>query len=210
MVDAADPSGRRRVRRYSADAFLVESATEPAVDLLQSITLSLGSSTEAHCGENSVLVRFDPNQVEAGELANELATLTVDVSDLYSEHLTLRIRYDGPDLGEVAEATGMSVADVIELHSATTFHVAFAGFSPGFTYLTGLPEQLQLPRRANPRPSVPAGSLAIAAHYCAIYPSASPGGWHLLGTSNAELFNAHRNPPNLLRPGMTVRFEPAR
>ncbi len=146
----------------------MESASESAVDLLQSITLALGNSTEAHCGENSVLVRFDPNRTDSDALAEQLATMAVDTAQLPHEHYTLPIHYDGPDLAEVADSTGMTVSEVIALHSSTTFHVAFAGFSPGFTYLTGLPAQLQLPRRATPRPRVPAGSLAIAAHYCAI------------------------------------------
>ncbi len=198
----------RAIHRYSADSFLVECPNEEPANLLVAIDRSLGGSTEAHCGEVAVLVRFDPNQTDADTLARALAELPAIATESNLDKLTLRIRYDGPDLGDVAAATGLSVADVIELHSSATYRVAFSGFSPGFAYLVGLPAELHLPRRRSPRPKVPAGSLAIAAHYCAIYPSASPGGWHLLGTSNAELFNPNRNPPALLRPGTSIKFEP--
>jgi len=94
----------------------------------------------------------------------------------------LRAVYDGPDLEDVAARTGRSVADVCALHAAATYRVEMMGFAPGFAYLTGLPAALELPRRTTPRPRVPAGSIAIATAYTAVYPFASPGGWHLFGT----------------------------
>lgn len=202
------PSASRDIHRYSADAFLIECSGEDPADLLQAIDSSLAHRTEAHCGEASVIVRFDPASTDPAALARDLAKLRIKPQKSRIEQLSLRIRYDGADLDEVAQTIDMSVADVIALHSSTIYRVAFSGFSPGFAYLVGLPRKLHIPRRASPRPKVPAGSLAIAAHYCAIYPTASPGGWHLLGTSNAELFNPNRNPPALLRPGTTIRFVP--
>jgi KipI family sensor histidine kinase inhibitor len=86
------------------------------------------------------------------------------------------------------------------------YEVSFCGFAPGFAYLVGLPHQLHLPRRASPRTRVPAGSVAIAATYSAVYPRESPGGWHLLGTTNASMWDVSRQPPALLQPGMGVRF----
>lgn len=200
-------SPSRTIARYSEDAFLISCHSEAPADLLLSIDAALGRTVEGHCGEQTVLVRFDPSQTNADHLCASLRALRPDSRHLKSEHLTLRIRYDGPDLEHVASAANLTVEQVVALHSAPTYRVAFAGFSPGFAYLTGLPAELQLPRRSSPRPKVPAGSLAIAAHYCAIYPSTSPGGWHLLGTSNAELFNPNRNPPALLRPGTSIKFE---
>jgi len=116
------------------------------------------------------------------------------------------VRYDGDDLDEVARACGMSVDRVVDLHSSTTYTVEFCGFAPGFAYLRGLPEQLHLPRRASPRTRVPAGSVAIATTYSAIYPSESPGGWHLIGTTSLRIWDSGRTPPALLQPGTTVRF----
>jgi KipI family sensor histidine kinase inhibitor len=118
-------------------------------------------------------------------------------------------RYDGPDLAEVAAATGLSVAEVVQRHSAATYVAAFTGFAPGFAYLTGLDPALRMPRRSSPRPRVPPGSVAIADTYSAVYPRASPGGWHLLGATDAILFDASREPPALIAPGLRVRFVPA-
>ena len=117
--------------------------------------------------------------------------------------------YDGADLIEVATATGLSVDEVIERHVGATFEVALCGFAPGFAYLRGLPPELRLPRRATPRQRVPAGSVAIAAEYGAVYPAASPGGWHLLGRTERVMFDVEADQPALLRPGGAVRFEPA-
>ncbi|MBB2495459.1 5-oxoprolinase subunit PxpB [Aquipseudomonas ullengensis] len=116
--------------------------------------------------------------------------------------------YAGADLAEVASACGLSTAQVIELHSATEYRVGAIGFAPGFAYLGDLPERLALPRRATPRTRVPAGSLAIAERQTAIYPQASPGGWHLLGRCPWTLFDVQRTPPCPLALGDRVRFLP--
>lgn len=117
------------------------------------------------------------------------------------------VRYDGADLSSVAQATGLTVGEVVSLHTTAEFVVAFCGFMPGFAYLIGLPSRLWLPRRPTPRPRVPAGSVAVAAEYTAVYPGDSPGGWHLLGTTAAVMWDDDRDPPSLLAPGMRVRFE---
>lgn len=116
--------------------------------------------------------------------------------------------YDGEDLDDISAATGLTVAEVIERHAAATYRCAFCGFAPGFAYLRGLDESLHLPRRPSPRTRVPAGSVAIAAEYGAVYPSASPGGWHLLGRTNAPMWRTARRPPALVGPGSAVRFVP--
>ncbi|HRY10181.1 MAG: allophanate hydrolase subunit 1 [Actinobacteria bacterium] len=118
----------------------------------------------------------------------------------------LPAQWEGPDLRHVAETAGMSELAVIQALLDTTLTVAFCGFSPGFGYLTGLDERLHIPRRDRPRPQIPAGSIAIAAGYCAVYPTSSPGGWHLIGRCEALLFSADREPPALLSPGDRVRF----
>jgi KipI family sensor histidine kinase inhibitor len=121
--------------------------------------------------------------------------------------VTIPVDYHGDDLASVAAAVGCSVDDVVALHSGARYEVAFCGFAPGFAYLRGLPAALHLPRRATPRTRVPAGSVAIAAEYSAVYPSPSPGGWHLLGSTRRTMFDVGRDPPALLVPGTTVRFE---
>jgi KipI family sensor histidine kinase inhibitor len=120
--------------------------------------------------------------------------------------IEIPVRYDGPDLAAVASAAGLSAGEVVSLHSEATYQAAFTGFAPGFAYLTGLDPRLVLPRRSTPRSSVPAGSLAIADVYTAVYPRSSPGGWHLIGTTEADLFDATREPPALVVPGSYVRF----
>lgn len=116
------------------------------------------------------------------------------------------VRYDGDDLDDVAEATGLSVEAVIERHTAGEYQSAFCGFAPGFAYLGGLDPALVLPRRDTPRTRVPAGSVAIAAGYTAVYPDESPGGWHLLGRTEVALWDLERDPPATLAPGTVVRF----
>jgi len=114
--------------------------------------------------------------------------------------------YDGPDVAVVARHWGVSAESVVARHQATEFHVAFGGFAPGFAYLTGLPPGLAVPRLHTPRTRVPAGSVGLADIYCGIYPTASPGGWLLIGRTDAVLFDPERDPPALLAPGVRVRF----
>jgi allophanate hydrolase subunit 1 len=132
----------------------------------------------------------------------DLAQLTpAPVSEGAEQH-TIAVTWDGADLDKVKPGT-------IEVMKATTFTVAFCGFSPGFAYMTGLPEQYQLPRLATPRTKVPRGSVAIGGPYASVYPTESPGGWLLLGTTETVLFDLSKEEPALLRPGTTVRFTDA-
>ncbi|WP_338675378.1 allophanate hydrolase subunit 1 [Streptomyces sp. SCSIO 30461] len=118
------------------------------------------------------------------------------------------VRYDGPDLAEVAAAWGVGVREVAGIHSGTEFHVAFCGFAPGFGYLTGLGDRFAVPRRTTPRTSVPAGSVALAGTYTGVYPRSSPGGWRIVGTTGLTLWDPEREPAALLSPGARVRFVP--
>ncbi|MET7706177.1 allophanate hydrolase subunit 1 [Micromonospora sp. NPDC005413] len=119
------------------------------------------------------------------------------------------VDFDGPDLPAVAEHWGVDVPAVLRRLTDTPFRVAFCGFAPGFPYLTGLPAELALPRLATPRPRVPAGSVALAGPYAGIYPSASPGGWLLVGRTDLVLFDVHADPPARLGPGTSVRMAAA-
>ncbi|MDH2392803.1 5-oxoprolinase subunit PxpB [Streptomyces sp. HNM0663] len=120
--------------------------------------------------------------------------------------IEIPVRYDGPDLAEVAAHWRTSEEEAVRIHTATEYRVAFCGFAPGFGYLTGLPEQFAVERRASPRTSVPQGSLALAGPYTGLYPRSSPGGWQLIGTTDTVLWDATREPAALLTPGARVRF----
>lgn len=142
--------------------------------------------------------RVDDSQLAA------LAALRDD--DDAARDVEIRVRYDGPDLEDVARATHLAVNDIIELHASAPYVVDTIGFAPGFAYLIGLDKRLVLPRRATPRPRVPAGSLAIADAFTAVYPFDSPGGWHLIGSAIDTRMFDERGP--LLQLGDRVRFVP--
>ncbi|HAK7440654.1 TPA: 5-oxoprolinase subunit PxpB [Salmonella enterica] len=114
----------------------------------------------------------------------------------------------GPDLAAVARHSGLSEKQVVELHASVEYVVWFLGFQPGFPYLGNLPESLHMPRRAEPRLQVPAGSVGIGGAQTGIYPLSTPGGWQLIGLTPLKLFDPMREPPVLLRPGDSVRFVP--
>ncbi|NNG35450.1 allophanate hydrolase subunit 1 [Nakamurella sp. DB0629] len=116
------------------------------------------------------------------------------------------VRYDGADLGEVAALTGLGVAELIAAHTDSVWRAAFAGFAPGFAYLTGGDPRLAVPRRTHPRTEIPSGAVGLAGEYCGIYPRRSPGGWQLIGRTDAVLWDERRDPPALLTPGTLVRF----
>ncbi|MFF9003520.1 allophanate hydrolase subunit 1 [Streptomyces achromogenes] len=124
------------------------------------------------------------------------------------EPIELPVRYDGPDLAVVAGHWGVTEREAARIHAGTEFTVAFCGFAPGFGYLTGLPERYAVPRRATPRTAVPAGAVALAGPYTGVYPRSSPGGWQLIGTTDAVLWDHTRTPAALLAPGARVRFVP--
>jgi KipI family sensor histidine kinase inhibitor len=123
-----------------------------------------------------------------------------------AETVEIGVHYNGPDLDDVAAMTGLARHEVIEAHTATSWQVAFGGFAPGFVYLTGGDSRLRVPRRREPRTTVPAGSVGLAGDYSAVSPRSSPGGWQLLGHTDAVIWDLERDPPALLRPGTTVRF----
>lgn len=114
----------------------------------------------------------------------------------------------GPDLTQVAEHASLSARQVVELHSSNDYDVFFIGFQPGFPYLAGLDPRLHMPRRAEPRVAVPAGSVGIGGSQTGVYPLASPGGWQLIGQTSLALFTPQQQPPTLLHPGDKVRFVP--
>ncbi|KRA37478.1 MULTISPECIES: 5-oxoprolinase subunit B family protein [unclassified Nocardioides] len=121
--------------------------------------------------------------------------------------VVIPVRYDGPDLAFVSTRTGLSEHEVVAAHTGTPWRVAFGGFAPGFAYLVGGDPRLQVPRRDSPRTQVPAGSVGLAGEFSGIYPRSSPGGWQLIGRTDAVLWDLDRDPPALLGAGVPVRFE---
>jgi KipI family sensor histidine kinase inhibitor len=160
-------------------------------------------------GEHTVLVVTDPGECDLDRLAARLPTLPLtERAAEQGPPVEIPTVYDGADLDEVAKLTGLSADEVATRHAASSFTVAYLGFSPGFGYLTGLDPVLHVPRRDSPRTSVPTGSVAVAGPYGAVYPSPSPGGWRLLGRTDLTLWDVTRDPPSLLQPGVRVRFVP--
>ncbi|MEV4144678.1 allophanate hydrolase subunit 1 [Amycolatopsis sp. NPDC049691] len=156
----------------------------------------------------TLLVRFDPAVTDADRLGAVLREVSpVDGAVAASAEVVVPVVYDGEDLADVAAEAALSVAELVSRHSKGSYVSAFCGFAPGFAYLSGLDPALHVSRRSTPRTRIPAGSVAIAGEYSAIYPSASPGGWRLLGRTDVPVWDVERDPPNLLPPGTRVRFE---
>ena len=157
----------------------------------------------------TVLVEL-ASATDVDPLRRRLTTLPVDPADARSggDHadVTLDVVYDGPDLDEVARLTGLTASDVVAAHTAAPVRVGFGGFAPGFAYLVGGDTRLHVPRRAEPRTRVPAGSVGLAGEFSGVYPRETPGGWQLIGRCDAVLWDVDRSPPALLEPGARVRF----
>ncbi|MCH5673301.1 5-oxoprolinase subunit PxpB [Streptomyces gilvus] len=146
---------------------------------------------------------------DRSRLAAELTATDVPAAPPRArEVVEIPVRYDGPDLADVAAHWGVSEREAARVHADTEFSVAFCGFAPGFGYLTGLPRRYDVPRRATPRTAVPAGSVALAGPYTGVYPRSSPGGWQLIGSTDTVLWDHARVPAALLSPGTRVRFVP--
>jgi KipI family sensor histidine kinase inhibitor len=213
VTGAADPgAGAPAVRalRAGAAAVLVEVADGAQAQALHAELVrrraagALGAVTEVVPAARTVLVDglADPRAFAADVVRWQVPPLPSAAADT----VELPVRFDGPDLAEVAALWGMSPAGVAETVAGTGFRVAFCGFAPGFGYLTGLPPELAVPRRASPRTAVPPGSVGLAGPYAGVYPRSSPGGWQIVGTTDAVLWDTGRDPAALLAPGTAVRF----
>lgn len=227
MIDASPP----RIERIAEDALLlrVGDGIDPAINrevhrLAACLTAArLAGVREVFPAYASVLLRLDPatclDPVGFDACIGQLHAL-LDASGAAPGNAiedpgsvpaasVIPVCYGGahgPDLDAVALHTGLSPTEVIARHSAADYQVAMLGFAPGFTYLLGLPEALQVPRRADPRLRVPPGSVAIGGIQTGIYPAQLPGGWNLIGRTPLRLFDPARESPCLLAPGQAVRF----
>ena len=162
-------------------------------------------------GMKNLTLLFDDTVVSERDLRARLHAAWESATDWKTGEAVrtheLAVRYgddSGPDIEAVAEATGLSVREVIEIHCAREYVVYFIGFQPGFAYLGENDARLRVPRRPAPRPAVPAGSVAIAGMNTGIYPIASPGGWNIIGRADAALFDPQREPATLLAPGEAI------
>ncbi len=163
--------------------------------------------TEIVPGARTVLLSGVRDPVAAAGVVRHIArTGAATTTGSETTTVAIAVTFTGDDLPQVAELWGTDVTGVIDRLCATELHVAFCGFAPGWAYLAGLPEELAVPRLATPRTRVPAGSVALAGAYAGIYPTASPGGWLLVGETTVRLFDPARTPPALLTPGTRVRF----
>ena len=163
---------------------------------------------EAVPGYASVAVHYDPEQVTYRGLAAAIRKL-VDAKPapaLPGRLHRIPVTYDGPDLEATASALGLTMSEVVRLHTEPTYRCFMIGFAPGWAYLGPLPDALRLPRRRVPRTHVPAGSVAMAGQQTGIYPLPTPGGWHLIGRTSVRMFLAQSDPPSLLRTGDRVKF----
>lgn len=217
----ADPAALR-CRPFGDRAFLVEPLVPdgPGADALlgaADAARGLWPGATVVPGLGSVLVTFAAPSLRPVDLdeacarlgAARLGRAEVAPAGASTPDGPVRIltRYDGPDLGDVASALGVPVAELVARHASAEWTVAAIGFSPGFGYLR-CPDPLfhSVSRRPAPRSRVPAGSVALAAGMCAVYPSATPGGWQLIGTTSQVLFDVRADPPALLAPGDRVEF----
>ncbi|MEW1956393.1 urea amidolyase family protein [Kineococcus sp. NPDC059986] len=156
----------------------------------------------------TVLVVFDPRTTTPAELVARLRAVE-PVSEVAAgtRSVTVDVRYDGQDLDEVAALLGCSAGELVRRHQAATWTVAFTGYAPGFGYLVGDDALFDVPRRPSPRTRIPAGSVGLAGTFSGVYPRESPGGWQLIGRTDAVLWDIDRDPPALFAPGTTVRFQ---
>lgn len=202
-------------------ALLVEG--QPALPLANRYALALAQALSARAlpavhalvpALNSLLVTFDPLLLSHAGLQEQISGLLTQIEpvpETPSRVLAIPVVYGGeagPDLEAVARQLGLTPREVVAEHCAHTYRVMMIGFAPGFPYIGPLPDRLVLPRRATPRPAVPAGSVAIAAGLTGIYPTRLPGGWHLIGWTALRLFDPGADPPATLEPGAGVRFVP--
>ncbi|WP_017584914.1 5-oxoprolinase subunit B family protein [Nocardiopsis ganjiahuensis] len=199
-----------RVLKCADTGVLVEVA-----DLAQVIALGAALQADPLPGvadvvpaARTVLLRLEPG-ADPAAVAEAVTGLrpTAEVGQGTGETVTVPVHYDGEDLADIAELTGLSPREVVRAHTAATWTVAFCGFAPGFGYMVGDDPRLHVPRRGEARTRVPKGSVALAGEFTGVYPRSSPGGWQLLGRTDAVTWDLDRNPPGLLRPGVRVRFE---
>ncbi|KQP35884.1 urea amidolyase family protein [Pseudorhodoferax sp. Leaf274] len=198
-----------RLLPVNLDALLVELDDLPqTLALLASLQeRPIAGVDELVPAARTILVRYRPAAVSAAALAKDIAGRRLDRQvERAGTRIEIEVDYDGEDLDEVAQILGATREEVIAWHTGSDYTVAFTGFAPGFAYLSGGDPRLDVPRRKTPRTRVPAGAVALAGTFSAVYPQASPGGWQLLGVTHTPMWDLAQAVPALLQPGFRVRF----
>lgn len=205
-------SSEAQLRWAGTRAFLIECSSLDEVMRwhAQLSALPYPGQLDVLAAAETVLLTFS-TPAAAREAASDVVTARLDRAEAASgKTVTIDVLYDGEDLAEVGELTGLGERGVIEAHTSAEWTAAFGGFAPGFAYLVAHGDPLEVPRRDSPRTAVPAGSVALAGKFSASYPQRSPGGWQLIGHTNAPLWDVNRQEPALIRPGDTVKYRAVR
>jgi KipI family sensor histidine kinase inhibitor len=207
-----------RISMEGAGAILIDAAGQRYDDAVQARIWALAADlrampgiAEVVPGMNNLMVVLDPLALDPQDLEAEVLLRWPDLPDeAEAGPLTdIPVIYGGPggeDLAVLAAEKGMTPVDLVSLHATAIYGVAAVGAMPGFVYLSGLDPVLATPRRANPRMSVPKGSVIIGGQQAGIMPVTAPSGWHILGHTEFPLFDPHRDPPAAFRPGDRIRF----
>ncbi|MET1086605.1 MAG: 5-oxoprolinase/urea amidolyase family protein [Arthrobacter sp.] len=200
------------VRPVGTTAVLAELSGLHDVLALQALLLEqpLPGQVDVLAAAETVMVKAD-----SPAAARRMAALLLEKDLAFQSHaegklVTIETVYDGEDLAEVGRLTGLGIEGVVAAHTGQVWTVAFGGFAPGFGYMVGENQVLEVPRRSSPRTAVPAGSVALAGNYSAVYPRQSPGGWQLIGRTAARMWDLGREQPALAAPGDRVRFRAVR
>jgi KipI family sensor histidine kinase inhibitor len=195
-------------RRVGAQALLVECADLAEVEATYAAVLSRADelgAVDIVPAARTVLLDGLRDVIAAELLVDSLEPAAAGPGP-EARFVEIPVTYDGPDLAEVARQWEVDTSEVGRIHRDTEFVVAFCGFAPGFAYCTGLPAELVVRRRAEPRARVAPGSVALAGEFTSVYPSASPGGWQLIGSTSVPVWRPEADRPALLEPGTRVRF----
>lgn len=195
-----------RILPCGDEALLVEVGSLADVLAAHPVIADLPDVVEVVPAARTLLVRPRPGGLAGVRTALESSAVPEGAEPAVLRDVEIAVTYDGPDLAEVAALTGLTPRQVVEAHTGTPWLVAFGGFSPGFAYLVGGDPRLVVPRKETPRTRVPAGSVGLAGEFSGIYPTSSPGGWQLIGSTGVRLFDPTADPPALLQPGTRVTF----
>lgn len=199
------------LRPMGPTTVLVETGGRDPVAVAEAIRTMFGAQvTDLIPAAQTVVVRcageIAHDALFCDDLAKVVASVPSGPPSASGRLVEIPVVYDGEDLGYVADATGLTVQELVDAHTAVGHRAAFCGFAAGFAYLEVGDQRLTIARRSTPRHRVPIGSVALAAGYTAVYPVASPGGWHLIGRTEARMWDPHRERPSLIEPGDVVRF----
>jgi KipI family sensor histidine kinase inhibitor len=208
----SESAADRIIHDYGDRAILVEVQTlDQVVELHRSLESTRPPGViDIVPAARTVAITVDPHTLPlsvARSWARHAEPVGAAVDDL--PPVTIDVDYSGPDLDDVARILGLTSADVIRIHSDSVWRVAFTGFAPGFGYLVTDHHRLEVPRRDTPRTTVAAGSVGLAGEFSGVYPRSSPGGWQIIGMTDATLWNPAASSPALLMPGRSVRFRRA-